>query len=275
MESTAIKNHWTKWAKEFKTDLRATTKAQTIKHLEVNAIYRAIKRTGLLEKKEIEVMEAGCGNGYNCFALSNLIKGYNFTGIDYIPDMIKNAKIIQNQDARKYKNIMFEVGDVLSLEKNKILKEKYDIVFTDRCLINLNKEELQIKAINQLIKKVKKNGYLIILENFLQNYSRQNICREAVGLKPRTPPQFNLFMDENKIINNIGRKMKLIHIDDFGSLHDIVLYVLVPMVNKGEYNYDNPYVQAATKLSLKISEKYDNPFGNFGQNRLYLFHKEK
>jgi len=273
MNLNEIKQHWEKWAQEFETDLRATTKSPTIKRLEIDAIYRAIKKTRFFGMKDVDILEIGCGNGYNCFALSELFPDFNFTGIDYIPEMIASAKKLQSTASGKDSRISFEVADVLNLESEKKIKSQYHIIFTDRCIINLNTPDLQIKAFNQLSKKVSKNGHLIILENFIQNYERQNNCRKSVGLPERVPAEYNLFIDENKFLLNLKKQMKLDHVDDFGSLHDVILYVLIPMINKGEVDYDHPLVKAATELSVSISEKYDNPFGSFGQNRLFLFHK--
>jgi predicted O-methyltransferase YrrM len=273
MDLKKIKQHWEKWAQEFETDLRATTKTPTIKQLEIDAIYRAIKKTHFFDTKDAKILEVGCGNGYNCFALSELLPDFNFTGVDYVPEMIENAKKIQNKASLKYSPITFKVTDVLNLVSEKELKSRYDIIFTDRCIINLNTPELQIKAFEQLSKKVSKDGYLIILENFVQNYKRQNDCRKSVGLPERIPAEYNLFIDENTFLLKMKERMKLIHSDDFGSLHDILLYVLVPMINMGEIDYEHPLVKAATELSVSILEKYDNPFGSFGQNRLFLFRK--
>lgn len=273
MDLNKVKQHWEKWAREFETDLRATTKTPTIKRLEIDAIYRTIKRTHFFGMKNVDILEIGCGNGYNCFALSELLPDFNFIGVDYVPKMIENAKNLQSNNPTKYSRITFQVGDILSLENNKDIKDKYHIIFTDRCIINLNTIDLQLKAFDQLSKKVEQDGYLIILENTIQNYKRQNDCREAVGLSRREPAQYNLFIDENIFLAHAKKSMRLVHIDDFGSLHDIILYVLIPMINDGEIDYNHSLVKAATELSVSILEKYDNPFGNFGQNRLFLFHK--
>lgn len=275
MNLNKVKEHWEKWAREFETDLRATTKTPTIKRLEIDAIYRAIKRTHFIGMKDVDILEVGCGNGYNCFALSELLPDFSFTGIDYVPEMVANAKTLQNKNSPKYSRVTFKVADALNLENEKNIKSQYHVVFTDRCIINLNTPDLQIKAVDQLSKKVKQGGYLIILENFMQNYARQNYCRKSVGLPERIPAEFNLFIDENTFLLHIKKLMELVHVDDFGSLHDIILYVLIPMVNNGKIDYNHPLVKAATELSISISEEYNNPFGNFGQNRLFLFHKVK
>jgi len=273
MELLEIKQHWENWSNKFKTDLRATTKTSTIKKLEIAALSRALNKTHFLKTDNLNILEVGCGNGYNCYALAELFQAYHFTGVDYIPSMIENAKEIQNANLEKYSKIHFYTGDILNLDMHQNLQKKYHIVFTDRCIINLNNNELQLKAIDQLIDKVEKNGYLIVLENFIQTFSKQNECRTKVGLPERKASEFNYFMDMDKLLSHVKQCMQLIHIDDFGSLHDIVLYVLIPMINDGKIDYNHELVQAATDLSISLSNQSNNPFGNFGQNRLLLLRK--
>ena len=272
MDAAEIKMHWETWAREFETDLRATTKARSIKKLEVNALCNAIKKMNFSQNEVLDVLEVGCGNGYNLFALSQLFPHFSFTGVDYIPEMIEHAKTIQGEDKDKYAQIDFQVGDILQLDTNEILRESYPIVFTDRCIINLNSTELQLKALKQLSSKVNAGGYLVVLENTKQNFVRQNDCREVLGLAKRVMPEFNHFLDESEFLG-ADESLELIATDDFGSLHDIVLYVLVPMINQGEIDYDHPLVKVAGDLSSGISEKYETPFGSFGQNRLFLYEK--
>lgn len=269
-----IKNYWDKRSKEFETDLKATTDNLAIKKLEINAIYTAIQKTGLHKKRGVEILEVGCGNGYNCFALSELLPDFKFTGLDYISEMVKNADKVKKRFPKKYPRIIFHTGDILDLEKNKNLKNVYDIVFTDRCLINLNSKNLQLAGINNILRKLNRGGYFIMLENSIQNYARQNEVRKLLGLTARKPVEYNLFIDENAIMPQIKKIAKLISIDDFGSLHDIVSYILIPLINRGAVDYNHPLLKAAADFSMALSTDYDNRFGSFGQNRLFLFRKK-
>ena len=53
-----VKTHWERWANEYGTALRATTKTHTIKLLEVFALTRHLPT-------DARILEIGCGNGYN------------------------------------------------------------------------------------------------------------------------------------------------------------------------------------------------------------------
>jgi SAM-dependent methyltransferase len=265
-----IKKHWTDLAVKYQQDISATTKTVSIKKLEIKALYDAIVDTALPGG---EVLEVGCGNGLNCFALAEQLPKFNFTGVDYVSEMVSSANTLKSNEGSKFKKLSFYQGDILKLQDNRNLQEQYDIVFTDRCIINLNSPELQEAGISNLIGKVRKGGYMIILENIKENHQRQNDCREAVGLTRREVPAYNLFIDESNLLSFVSKSMTLKKTNDFGSLHDLLLYVFVPMTNGGIVDYDHPVVHAATSFLLK-SPNVKNSFGNFGQNRLYLFHKE-
>ena len=113
-----------------------------------------------------------------------------------------------------------------------------------------------------------------MIENSFATYQEQNHCRELLGLKPRTPAAFNLFFDESRIRPHIAAiGLNLVDVEDFISLHDLVLYALVPAINGGEVDYEHPLVHAATVLSKEMSGTKPGAFGTFGQNRLYVCRK--
>ena len=98
---------------------------------------------------------------------------------------------------------------------------------------------------------------------------------KAIGLAERKPDSYNLFIDEDKFLNYAKRELKLELIDtvDFASLHDIMLYVLIPKINGGEVDYNHPLMNAVTEFLLNIDQSKMGAFGDFGQNRLFLFKK--
>ena len=67
----------------------------------------------------------------------------------------------------------------------RVLLPEYDVVFTDRCVINLMTPEEQLRALDQLTTKVHVGGALVVLENTRKAFEAQNDLREAVGL-PRS-----------------------------------------------------------------------------------------
>jgi SAM-dependent methyltransferase len=269
MDTQEIRQHWSNWASTYGTSLRATTKTWTAKALEIDALYRRLRMV-LPDSGSADILEIGCGNGVNCIELAKQIPQGHFDGVDYVDQMV-DAAIENVRSSNVAERMRFFVGDVLQLNQLSALKQTYDVVFTDRCLINLNTLDLQMRAITALAAKVKAGGHLLMIENSTTTYDRQNDCRALLGLPRRKPADFNLFFDEAAITKHLGDiGLDLTDVEDFSSLHDLVLYVLVPAINGGEVQYDHPLVEAATTLSKELGAGGSEAFGSFGQNRLFV-----
>lgn len=269
MEMSEIRKHWDSLARIHGFDLKSTTKTPTIKRLEIDALARVMSKY-FSPSTNRSVLEVGCGNGHNIFGLAKIFPSYSFLGLDYSDDMILSAsKLIKELPEFQ---LRFEVGDVLNLSASHDLNHEFDLVFTDRLLINLNTWELQKLGLQELRSCLKKNGYLVIIENFVTSYSNQNALRELIGLPPRTPDSYNRFMleadFESFVTNQLG--LEILEIDNFGSLHDLLLYVLVPHISNGKTMYEHPIMESITELLEKLPEQLRHGLGNFGQNKLYL-----
>jgi ubiquinone/menaquinone biosynthesis C-methylase UbiE len=271
MDREQIKDHWRNWASQFGTGLNATTKTGTSKALEIDALARRMSAIGLGEGAA-RVLEVGCGNGMNCFGLSQHFPRMQLDGIDYTEEMIVAA--VEAAAANGVtERTRFYVGNALDLSSVAGLQQEYDAVYTDRCLINIEKVELQLQAISGLAARVRRGGHLIMIENSMATYERQNHCRTLLGLPARTPAAFNLFFDDARILSHLKSLGLDIEIEDFISLHDLMLYVLVPAINGGTVDYDHPLVHAATRLNMAVSAETPSAFGGFGQNRMFVCRK--
>jgi SAM-dependent methyltransferase len=212
----------------------------------------------------------GCGNGVNCLALADRFPALAFDGVDFVPEMVAAAEETAGaSDAAD--RLRFFVGDAVAVDEVAGLADAYDVVFTDRCLINLQDPELQKQGITALATKLRPGGHLLMIENSASTHGLQNHYRTLLGLPPRPVASFNLFFDEAAILphlESIG--LELLDVEDFISLHDLVLYVLVPAVNGGEVDYGHPIVEAATELTRAVNAEEPGAFGASGQNRLYV-----
>jgi ubiquinone/menaquinone biosynthesis C-methylase UbiE len=266
-----IRSHWKDWAGKYGKELRATTKTSTLKTIEVDALARAIRSIEIEKGSELTILEMGCGNGQNCLSLSRLFPQASFTGVDFISEMVDAANSLKKDNGVSDAQLTFREGNVLNLD---FPQPSFDIIFTDRCLINLNTDSLQQQAIKSLSDSLKDGGYLLMIENSQQTYDDQNKARELVGLAPRTPAEFNHFFNEDTLLPYIASiGLDLRDVEDFISIHDLVLYVLVPMLNGGVVDYEHPIVEAATKLNLALSSVRPDGLGAFGQNRLFKCRK--
>jgi ubiquinone/menaquinone biosynthesis C-methylase UbiE len=271
LELDGIRAHWKDWATKYGTELRATTKTSTVKAIEIDALARAIRAIEAERGSDLRVLEMGCGNGQNCIGLSRMFPSATFIGIDFIAEMVDAANSLKKENGISDANLLFQEGNVLELN---LPEASFDIVFTDRCLINLNTDLLQQQAIKSLSEKLKDGGYLLMIENSQQTYDDQNRARTAVGLNPRTPAEFNHFFNEEALRPFLPTvDLQLFNVEDFLSLHDLVLYVLLPMINGGAVDYGHPIVDAAAKLNVALSSERPNGLGAYGQNRLFKCRK--
>ena len=267
-----IHEHWKNWAVTYGTELRATTKTGTAKLIELAELAKTISSLKGSLPINANILEIGCGNGHNLFSLYEVFPEYKYEGVDFIDEMISSAEQLRQSKLIEKESINFSVGNVLNLE---CLSEQYDLIFTVRCLINLNTDILQMNAIANIAEKIKSGGYILMLENSTGSYSRQNYLRTLGGLEKREQAEFNHFMNE-ELVNNQLNSLGFFKVKSncFSTLHDVVLYVLLPMINGGKVDYENPIVEAAAKLSSALTENGDEMLGDYGQNRLYLYRKQ-
>lgn len=271
MDRAGIRDHWTNWAQTHGTHFKATTRGLTAKLLELDALRRRIAE--LFGDRPFSALEVGCGNGINCIELAKVFTQAQFDGVDFIPEML-DAAIESARNAQVDHRTRFMPGDVTRLDDLANLRDAYDLVFTDRCLINLNTAELQGHAIRDLARRIDHGGFLLMIENSRYSHGHQNKAREALGLELRAPAEFNRFFTEEEMQAHIAAaELELIEIEDFSSLHDLVLYALVPAINGGTIDYEHPLVAAAAELSSRFAAEERNAFGAFGQNRLYICRK--
>lgn len=273
MDKQANKAHWTSWAQEHGEKVQATTRTPTAKVIEVGALDAAISQYVSSGETASRILEVGCGNGVNCVALAKKFPDSHLVGVDFVPEMITNAQ--QHAMAEGLADRCdFREGDALDLDKTLGDGEEFDVAFTVRCLINLQTDENQVAALASLVSHVRPGGLVLLIENSQQSYARQNGLREILGMTSRTPAEFNHFFDEEYFLREAAQ-LPLSHVKtvDISSLHDIVLYALVPATNGGNVDYEHPLVAAATDLEMAMNNDLASAFGGFGQNRLFIFHR--
>ncbi len=267
----SIKEHWKSWASEFGEDLRATTRSSNIKKLEIKALIEMLEKHSKNPVDQLNILEVGCGNGFNSISIAQSL-GCKVDAFDFIPEMVKSARSNLEQSSNEIKKrVNFFEGDVLNIDKSK----EYDFVVSCRCLINLPSWEMQSTAIKELMSITSRNGALLLLENFVNSHGRQNNLREKVGLVKREVAEFNNFFIQDDVSKFIrDNEFSIIDESNFSSLHDIIQYVIVPMINDGVVDYKHQVVNAITDLMLEMDLDNKSSFGEYGQNKLVVIANE-
>jgi SAM-dependent methyltransferase len=292
MERAANLKHWEEWAQSYGTELRATTKCVSIKRLEIEALLRAMREQGINQAPL--VLEVGCGNGANGFALAEREPDLLYLGLDYSPTMVENALAVQHRRTAEGRTelaarLAFGVADARALTTPltidtsaphgagaavaaRLPAASVDVVFTDRMLINLASPEEQLVVMRRIARLVRPGGLFLMIENSAQSYATLNRLRSHFRLPPREPASYNVFIDEEKVIDQFT-DLKLVSVDNFSALHDLALYVLEPALGDGTVKYDSPLTTAVTDAVLALSEVGCQTFGAFGQNRLWVWRR--
>ena len=111
-------------------------------------------------EKDLNILDVGCGTGYFTILLAKL--GYHVTGIDFTPDMIKNGKVLAQEE---HAACELQVMDAEQLE---FANESFDIVISRNLTWTLPHPE---KAYKEWLRVLRKGGILL---NFDADYGLED-----------------------------------------------------------------------------------------------------
>ena len=257
--------YWSNRKSSSVNNLLATTNSQIIKKIEISSIVECLKE---YKPNFKSLLEIGCGTGINLEQLSRKFSESKFYGFDFVPDMIYEAKKMNLH------NIEFDVGNLREPKSWIKSPKEFDVILSVRCLINLANETEQFYAIENLTKRLKKNGILILVENFKNLRDSQNKLRKLVNKPPRELPNFNFFLKYN-FLNKIssGKELELLCEFEHAPLHDFVVYLL----GENDFNQPNYNSRDAEIASLIDIERLKNGLKtnlNLGQAKTLVFKKK-
>jgi hypothetical protein len=163
--------------------------------------------------------------------------------------MIKNAlSELSSYDLGD--RVTFLVGDVNDLE-NAVGDSRYNVVLSDRCLINLVTIEQQTHAIASIAARIKPAGYYIAIENFIEGHDNLNTARATVGL-PAIPVRWhNLYFREPDFRRAAEPFFGSIMFHDFSSSYYFatrVIYSAMCKMRGEEPDYDHEIHRLAVQL---------------------------
>lgn len=175
-----IQAHWNQRATLGAT---AGTQDLILKQLEQRAILEAMST-----RDGAEVLEIGCGHG----ELARLIVAQH-PGIDYLAVDSAGAMIVAAIQAGSYpqrERLRFRCIDVADLPAG-----PFDVVITERMLINLPTWELQQQAIAAIGERLRPGGLFLMCEHSQDGLDAINETRVALGLEPIVRPWHNRYID--------------------------------------------------------------------------------
>jgi ubiquinone/menaquinone biosynthesis C-methylase UbiE len=258
-----IKKYWDERAEVYIADPRATTGEYWLREIEIREIIRRLQKI----KKKKNILDVGCGDGYSTIKILQAFPGSYILGLDYSESMIRNAELFLKKEKISSKNIEFLVWDALKL---RLLNKKFDVIISDRCLINLPTCTLQKKAIQEIQRSLIKGGYYIMLENFLEGHRNMNNLRRRLGLNDIPIRWHNLFFNEKFLQGVILRYFNLIERTNIASLFYLitkVVYSKLCYLENKEPDYNH--------ILYKVAVDLDEISGNYGPLNLLLLKKKQ
>lgn len=186
------------WDEQAQRGSLSGTRDRYAKELEMQAIARHV-RDGM------RVLDVGCGDGETMQYLSKQKSLEWIVGIDSSSEMLKTA--YERKYQGRYSFSRRWIKDLMGLKgEYEIRPFLFDLIYTQRALINLDTWEEQRQAILDIISLLKPGGTYIMVECFAEGLDEINALRVSLGLQSIVPPWHNRYLKSNEtedfIINN-------------------------------------------------------------------------
>lgn len=208
---------WDKWAEENGNGKPSWDDAYAVE-LEFSAVRPWI------EDAET-VLDVGCGNGFAVIAHSKVYPGKSFVGVDSSVPMIEAARSV-------WSRVRFEVGSVCDL------KERADVCYATRCLINLPTWDEQKRGIEQLLKASRKR--VVLSEGFWEPLCRLNSLRMTCGLQPLVEHDFNRYIKESRLREFLDKEGLKYQVFPYMSLYYFGSRIFRELMGPMYGPYENP-----------------------------------
>jgi ubiquinone/menaquinone biosynthesis C-methylase UbiE len=258
-----IRDFWDKKVEEKGLEVSATAFDFQLKNLEVHYISKFFE--GI--KGPVKVLDLGCGTGYLGVVLLERFPGVDYTGVDYGPTVVKYAqqRIVDLKVKGKIRFMQGNAVDVVDMFQ----PEEFDIIITERLLINLGSKENQDKCIDGSTRILKKGGHWLMLEGTVEGWQRLNKYRKMYGLHELGNSWHQTKVEEKNLLPQMrGHGYSLLSRQCFGMYYFLSRVVHPLDIKPKEPHYDDAFNETAREIAKKIPD-YDE----IGHLRFYTFSK--
>ena len=244
------------WNDRSKLGVAAGSNDLIAKQIEIKAISSYV-RAGMC------ILDFGCGNGITAIEIAKNLD-VDILGIDYAQDMITAAQTL-TQTATLKGRVRFMVGDDQGLSR---IRDRFDLVYSERTLINLRDWESQRRAIASLTSLLHPGGIYVMCENSHDGLDSINDLRERLGLKRIVPPWHNRYFCADEIDSLDIPGVSLVEINHYSSTYYLLSRVLnaaLAAQDGREPAYDAPINQLALNLPS---------LGQWGQGKIWVWRRD-
>lgn len=252
MKSDEVHAYWNSRAS---LGLSAGTKDIILKQLEIEKISKYVG-------EGMRVLDAGCGNGITALEIAKKFD-VHVVGFDFAGEMIEEAKLTAASSKLKG-SAVFHVANIKNIPK---ILGSFDLIYTERALINLASWHEQKQAIADISNFLVDGGIYVMCESTRDGLERINRIREKIDLSRVEPPWHNRYLFDSEVEQCTIPGLKLESVEHFSSTY----YFLSRVVNAwmavqegSEPDYNAPVNQLALSLP---------PIGDLGQTQIWLWRK--
>ncbi|MBF0425847.1 MAG: class I SAM-dependent methyltransferase [Magnetococcales bacterium] len=257
----AIRCYWSGQAELHGTGAAASWSDVEAVELEIRTISRYLK-------DGMSVLDVGCANGYSTLRYA-MAWDIDAEGFDYIPAMVENANLrLKELPGSVIRGrISFRQGDLLGWQPS---GAHYDVVISTRVIINLGTWENQLKAMRACVAALKPGGLFLLSEATLQGWRKLNAMRREWGLAEIPMPEFNQYLDQERVVAGLADIAELIELSEYSSSYFVGTRVIKPLLARLTDGLVDP-----AKPEMEINRWFASlpAAGDYGTQKLFVFCK--
>ncbi len=225
----------------------------------INAEIELIKRHIADNSK---ILDAGCGEGEGTIVYS-AIPGVDIHAVDFSETRLKKAA----ERLTMCRNVVLKKVD---FSGDYSLDNDYDVIVSQRFLINLMEWELQKKILLTLMSLLRLGGRLIMLEGSKQGVESLNEFRCLLGLPPIPVKWHNLFIDDEVLVSFMLKNgFNLSECDGLGT-YFLLTRGIRPFFDR-DLDWNCEFNRIASSISIRNILGIDNT--KFSRLKLWIFEK--
>ncbi|MBT3237011.1 MAG: methyltransferase domain-containing protein [Bdellovibrionales bacterium] len=142
------------------------------------------------DQLSFKLMDVGCGNGYLLSYLTARFPTLNCVGVEFTPELLELAL------SRNLEQAEFLAGDCRQPD---FINGQFDIVITERVVINLLVHKQQFRALENIASKVLPGGIYLMVESFREPLAELNRARSEMSLELIEQSYQNRYLSEGHI----------------------------------------------------------------------------
>lgn len=207
-----------------------------------------------------QALDLGCGDGVNSVVFAARVQ--SLLGVDYSGEMIRRAR--ERIAGGGPTNMSFRQLPAQELDA---LEPRFDLVISQRCLINLDSWESQLAAIQAVHGLLPPGGTFLMLECLDQGLEAINDLRAQMDLDPLKMPWHNHYLNLDQLLTTLQPLFEVKAQQDF-SMYYLLTRVLNPSLGLEHTDpISRQLDQAARRMQATLRPQ---PLSGLGPQRLLV-----